>query len=126
MANVSLITRVTPLTPLPEHVAMSVGGPTRADFWQHGVSAEANRQLHAGATCALLPKKHQSAFHRPDNPVRSTGDTGGGSYNTLRQREWKNTDPTAEYRQRGTGRGQSNPKGWNQSTVVDPHVRNGC
>lgn len=107
---------------------------SQADFWQHSVSAEANRQLHAGATCALLPKKHQSAWHRPDNPKRSTGDSGAKSFNAKKQVEWKlagNTAGTelrlggnaAERRGRGTLKGQANSKDWNQSTVINEDSR---
>lgn len=107
---------------------------SQADFWQHNVSAEANRQLHAGATCALLPKKHQAAWHRPDNPKRSTGDTGAKSFSTKKQAEWKmagNTMGTelrlggnaAERRARGTGVAQSNRKDWNQSVVCNEDSR---
>ena len=45
--------------------------------------------MHAGATCALLPKKHQAAWHRPDDTKRSTGLDGSQAYNPRRQAEWK-------------------------------------
>ena len=107
---------------------------SQADFWQYKESAEANRQLHAGATCALLPKKHQAAWHRPDNPKRSTGDAGAKSFSTKKQVEWKlsgNTAGTelrlggnaAERRGRRTGVGRRNTKDWNQSTVVNEDSR---
>jgi len=74
--------------------------------------------MHAGATCALLPKKHQAAWHRPDDTKRSTGLDGSQAYNPRRQAEWK-IDNNAEYRQRGTGYMMGGAKkDWNQSVEI--------
>lgn len=75
--------------------------------------------MHAGATCALLPKKHQAAWHRPDDTKRSTGLDGSCAYNPKRQNEWK-IDNNAEYRNRGTGyKMGGKSKDWNQSVMVE-------
>ena len=79
--------------------------------------------MDAGATCFLLPKKHQAAFHRPDNAKRSTGADGSAAFSATRKAEWKINNP-AERQGRGTGYAMgAKKKDWNQSVqIVEQNV----
>ena len=71
--------------------------------WRQEVGAVTTaQQMDAGASCFLLPKKHQSAWHRPDNAKRSTGLDGSRAFSLTRQAEWK-VGNSAERQGRGTG-----------------------
>ena len=79
--------------------------------------------MDAGATCFLLPKKHQAAFHRPDNLKRSTGEDGGQQFSETRKTEWKIGNP-AERQGRGTGYSMpAKKKDWNQSIEITENNR---
>jgi hypothetical protein len=79
--------------------------------------------MDAGATCFLLPKKHQSAWHRPDNAKRSTGLDGSHAFSGTRQNEWATGNP-AERQGRGTGAAMgTRKKDWNISHVIEPNQR---
>ena len=79
--------------------------------------------MDAGATCFLLPKKHQAAFHRPDDAKRSTGNDGSAAFSETRKAEWKINNP-AERQGRGTGYAMgAKKKDWNQSVqIVEQNV----
>jgi hypothetical protein len=79
--------------------------------------------MDAGATCFLLPKKHQSAWHRPDNSKRDASGDGAQAFSASRQAEWRTGNP-AERQGRGTGTVQApKKKDWNISSVVEGNQR---
>jgi hypothetical protein len=79
--------------------------------------------MDAGASCFLLPKKHQSAYHRPDNAKRSTGLDGRAEFSSTRQVEWKIGNP-AERKGRGTGyKMPDKAKDWNMSVEITENNR---
>jgi len=92
--------------------------------WRQEVGAVTTaQQMDAGASCFLLPKKHQSAWHRPDNAKRSTGLDGSRAFSLTRQAEWK-VGNSAERQGRGTGYQMGmKKKDWSISNVIDANQR---